>query len=228
MTDTTNARPAPPSVPAPLEVGCSPSIADPSSILHPPSSPPGFPRRPGETPRAFSAFLAFFGLGHARSLQAVADKLGENLGTVKNWSSKYDWAERLQTFNSGLLQTQARDQAACQRQEAADWNRRLHAFREQEWEAAQKLIAAAQCFLETFGEDDVRRMTLAQVSRALKVSSTIARAALVGVELPASSEPDLSPLQQQLLAGVTRVYGPPSPSSTRGASPKPQNLDPAT
>jgi uncharacterized protein YjcR len=181
---------------------------------------PAFPRLPGETPRAFSAFMAFFQLGHSRSLPALAEKLGESLGTVKNWSSKFDWSARLQAFNSSLLQTQARDQAVLQIAQAADWNRRLNLYREQEWDAAQKLIVAAQCFLETLGEEDLRRMNLAQVSRALKISSAIARSALAGAELSEASAPDLSPLQQQLLAGVKRVYGQPA-SASPASSPSP-------
>ena len=175
-----------------------------------------FPRVAGETPRAFSAFMTWFQLGHARSLAVVADKLGESPGTVKNWSSKHGWAERLQTFQAGLLEEQARQHAACQLQQAADWNRRLADLREQEWEAAQKLNVVAQCFLETCGEDEVRRMTLAQVSRAVKVSSAVARSAITGAELPASSEAALSPVQQQLLAGLTRIYGASAPA---GSSP---------
>jgi hypothetical protein len=171
---------------------------------------PSFLRFPGETPRAYSAFIAFFQLGHARSLQAVADKLGESLGTVKNWSSKFNWSERLKAFNSGLLQQQAQDQAARQLKQAADWANRLNRFREQEWDAAQKLLAAAQCFLETFGEEDLRKMTLAQVSRALKISSTLGRSALAGAELPESSDPLMSPLQQQLLHALKRLYGQPA------------------
>jgi len=190
--------PSQPLAPAPPPEPALPAPAGPSPL---------FPRLPGETPRAFSAFLAFFELGHSRSLSALADKLGEGLGTVKNWSSRYDWSARLQAFNSGLLQTRARDQAA-------DWNRRLDLYREQEWEAAQKLIAAAQCFLETFGEEDLRRMTLAQVSRALKISSTLARSALAGAGLSEPSVPEVSPLQQQLLAGVSRVYGQPAPAAS--------------
>src|SRR4051812_30098307 len=80
-----------------------------------------FPRCPGETPRAFNAFMTWFQLGHARSLQAVADKLGEGLPTLKNWSSKYDWSERLQAFNSGLLQQTVQAQTEQQRRRAADW-----------------------------------------------------------------------------------------------------------
>jgi hypothetical protein len=200
----TSSASAPPPVPA------QPASAGPA---------PAFLRLPGETPRAFSAFMAFFQLGHARSLPALADKLGEGLGTVKNWSSKFDWSGRLQSFNSGLLQNQAQAQADLQKAQAADWHRRLEQFREQEWDAAQKLITAAQCFLETFGEEEVRRMTLAQVSRALKISSQVGRLALAGAELPAASDPELSPVQQQLLNAVKRLYGqnasssPPPPSS---------------
>ena len=212
------------------------SDAAPSSPISPPSDgtpqlstinpQPTFPRVPGETPRAFSAFMAWFQLGHARSLATVADKLGESPGTVKNWSSKHGWAERLQTYQSGLLQEQARQHAAFHLQQAADWNRRLADLRELEWVAAQKLNAVAQCFLETCGEDEVRRMTLAQASRALQVSSAVARSAITGAELPASSETGLSPVQQQLLAGLTRIYGSSAPPvSSPAPSPQPSTLN---
>jgi hypothetical protein len=192
-----------------------------------PHAPPAFPRCPGETPRAFGAFMTFFQLGHARSHQAVADQLGEGFQTVKNWASKYGWTQRLHAFNSGLLEQQALDQAALNRQHAADWASRLHRFREQEWDAAQKLLAAAQCFLESFGEEDLHKMTLAQVSRALNVSSTVGRLALAGVPLPDSSDAPVSPLQQQLLDATRRLYSQAAlaarPSSRIAAAPAQPN-----
>ena len=207
--------------PTPDPIQVSGLIPHPSTL----NSQPTFPRCPGETPRAFSAFMAWFQLGHARSLATVADKLGESQGTLKNWSSKHGWAERLQTYQAGLLQEQARHHAACHLQQAADWNRRLVALREQEWDAALKLNAVAQCFLETCGEDEVRRMTLAQVSRALKISSAVARSAITGAELPPSAETELSPLQQQLLAGLNRIYGAPAPAaSSHVPDPQPSTL----
>ena len=75
---------------------------------------------PGETPRAFSAFTTFFQLGHTRSLQAVIDKLGEIPATVKKWSSKYNWTERIQSFHAGLLQQQTQIELAARQKEAAD------------------------------------------------------------------------------------------------------------
>ncbi len=194
-------------------------VADPPPAApNPPPVTDLFPRHVGETPRAFSAFCAFFQLGQTRSVQAVADQLGENPGTVRNWSAKFDWSGRIQTYNAGLLETGARAQATLQLRQAADWHRRLDLFREQEWDAAQKLIVAAQCFLESFGDDDLHRMNLAQVSRALKISSVIARSAIAGAELPASPDAE-SPLQQQLLNAVKRLYGPDSSAAAPVASP---------
>jgi len=176
-----------------------PSTLNPQQLL--------FHRLPGETPRAFGAFLVWFQLGQSRSHQAVADKLSENPATVRNWASKYDWSDRLVAFTSGLLQQQAADVAERQRKQAADWAARLDRFREQEWDAAQKLLSAAQCFLETFGDDHLQNMTLSQVSRALSISSQIGRSALAGAELPLSSEPAMAPIQQQMLEALKRLSG---------------------
>ena len=205
-------------VPAPLQVSdpISPSLAG--------GPEPNLPRCPGETPRAFSAFMTYFQLGRGRSSVAVADKLGETHGTVRNWSSKFRWAERIHAYQAGLLQAQARQHAAGQLQQAADWNRRLLDLREQEWAAAQKLNVVAQCFLETCGDDDLRRMTLAQASRALQISSSVARSAIAGAELPAAPETGLSPLQEQLLAGLTRIYGPAATSATLNSQPSALSL----
>src|SRR4051812_45856576 len=140
-----------------------------------PLNQPAFQRLPGETPRSYSAFIAWFQLGHSRSLQGVADNLDESISNIKKWSSRFAWSRRLQTFNAGLLQDQAAQIADANRKNTADWTQRLHAFREQEWDAAQKLLTAAQCFLESFGDEDVGKMTLSHVSRALRIASHIGR-----------------------------------------------------
>jgi hypothetical protein len=116
----------------------------PAAIAPAPDLPPAFPRQPGETPRAFGAFLAFFQLGHGRSLATVAEALGENPATVKNWSSKYHWSDRVNAFQSGLLQAQVQARIALQHQSAADWARRTREYRENEWAAGQKLHAAVR------------------------------------------------------------------------------------
>jgi len=211
------------------------SEADPASIRNPqsaihngptdsqPSAPskacpdtfvgglPSFPRSPGETPRAFNAFTTYFRLGHGRTLQAAADKLGEQLPTVKNWSSKYDWSERINRFNSGVLEQEAQAETEAARKTAADWAQRTQQFREQEWESAQQLLTVVQCCLENFGERDLEKIRLSELSRALNVACRMSRSAL---QNPTTDDdrPSLSPIQNELLAALDKIC-PPAPTS---------------
>jgi hypothetical protein len=200
-------------------------VASPAAQPSTRNPQPSFNPSPGETPRAFSAFMAFFDLGHARSLPGVAAQLGEKPATVKKWSSRFRWRERIQAFNAGLLQQHAEAQAALQAQQAADWARRTGEFREQEWAAAQKLLGAVQCFLDSFGDRDLEKMTLSQVSRALQISSHIARQALRGAGAP--EEPVLAPLQLELAAALKRAYHQAPAPFTGNAALNPGGASPA-
>jgi len=184
----------------------------------PPADDTCFQPATGETPRAFAAFMAFFNLGHSRSLKAVAERLDESLHAVKRWSAKYAWSERIQSFNTGLLRSSAREQAELQSRHAAAWADRLQRFREREWDASEKLNAVAKCFLESFGDEDLGKMNVDQASRAVKISSEIGRQALAGASLPASTEPELSPIQQQLLHALDVAYGQKDSSSEPSSS----------
>ena len=137
---------------------------------------------------------------------------------VKHWSSKYAWAERIQSFNTGLLRSTAREQAVIQSKHAAEWTDRLHQLREKEWATARKLSSAAECFLDSFGDEELGKMNLDQVSRALKISSDIGRQALAGAGLPAPAEPEMSPIQQQLLHALDVVYGKDDSSESSSSS----------
>jgi hypothetical protein len=183
----------------------APSSAADSSVAPPAQR---LPALPGETPRAYSAFSTFVDLGHDRTLQMVADQLGEEVFTIKKWSSKYQWTSRVQNLHAGLLSEQVQNRADILRQSDEEWASRLEHLRQQEWEVAQKLLGAARCFLESFGEDDLTRMTLAHVSRALNLSSTIARRAVLGVDPPdAMADPELPRVPTEALNSIRRVYG---------------------
>jgi hypothetical protein len=171
---------------------------------------PAFPRCPSETPRAYSAFTAYFQLGHGRTLQAVADKLSEDIGTIKRWSTKFSWGERIQSYNAGILQQQAEADAVSQREQAAQWSARMTELRLQEWTAAQKLLSAVQCYLESCGEEQLEKMTLSQVARALNIGSNISRIAIGADLTEMKTEPALSPIQIQLTDALNRAYGNPT------------------
>jgi hypothetical protein len=167
---------------------------------------PALPLGPGESPRAYSAFMIFFQLGHGRSLRAVAHKLGASIDTIKKWSSRFDWHSRIQSFNAQLLQQRAGADAAFEREQAALWSARMAELREQQWNTAQKLLAVVQCYLENFGDEQLEKTTLSQVTRALVIASKIGRMALAGIELPEKAKSVLSP------------------SQTRSNSPKPSGV----
>lgn len=198
---------APAGDPPSFEIG-PPPVADESMPCLPGSdgpSVPAFPRVPGETPRAFGAFKVFFELGHARSLPAVADQLHESLSTVKKWSGRYQWFKRIADFEAGLLQQQAEARLADSREHAADWIRRAREWRELEWESARKIRAAAQCFLDSFGDQQVEKMTLGQASRAVQIAARLARLALSDAAPSAAAAP--APIQLEIEAALKKTFG---------------------
>jgi hypothetical protein len=71
--------------------------------------------------------------------------------------------------------------------------------------------------LESFGDEEVRRMTLSQASRALCIASQISRSAIAGIELPPSPEAATSAFQEQMMEAIRRAYGEPDTLSTSAA-----------
>jgi hypothetical protein len=209
------------------EISVSPPPENPVAATVLPSVPdsavPSFPRCPGETPRAFGAFTAFFQLGHSRSLQAVADRLGEKPDTVKGWSSKYRWSERIHDFNSGLLRQQAEAQVAARRHQAAEWERRAAESRELQFMASRKLLDGALCYLENLGDQEVAKMSLGQASRALQVASRLASLALTNGMAPEA--PALVTLPAELTLAVNKVYPRPPAPPADSAAPVPPATD---
>ncbi len=175
------------------------------------AAPVTFPRASGETPRAYAAFTAYFALGHDRNIAAVAEQLGENPGTVKTWSARFRWSARMNDFHAGLLRQQVEAQLALHREHAEEWARRTRECREQEWETAQRLRAAAQCFLETIGDAQLEKMTLAQASRALQIAARLARQALSDAALPETAVH--VPIQLEMEAALQKAYGAPAPDT---------------
>jgi hypothetical protein len=156
--------------------------------------------------------MAFFELGQGRSLQAVVDRLGEKLDTVKGWSSRFRWSERIQSFNSGLLQQQVQAQVAARRQQAAEWARRAAESRELQFMASRKLFDGALCYLENLGDQEVARMSLSQASRALQVAARLASLALA--DGMAAETPAFPAVPLDFMAALKKAYGqPPSANS---------------
>jgi hypothetical protein len=56
--------------------------------------------QPGESSKAYQAFVIYRDLGADRSIQRVANELSKNRGTLTNWSHTWYWAERAAAWDS--------------------------------------------------------------------------------------------------------------------------------
>lgn len=54
----------------------------------------------GWNPRQIEAFQAYYGMGKERSLIGLAEQLGLSISTLKKWSAKLNWAEKISGMDS--------------------------------------------------------------------------------------------------------------------------------
>src|SRR4051794_8752312 len=76
-----------------------------------------FVKAPDETPEAFEGFLTFFDLKDRR-LQNVAELLDVHHATVKAWSAKFKWRERLMNYKVRLMGDRLQAEAECIKQQS--------------------------------------------------------------------------------------------------------------
>lgn len=56
-------------------------------------------RQPGETEKAYEAFLFYKNLGPGRTLAETSRKLPKNYQTLKEWKAKWKWEDRVIAFD---------------------------------------------------------------------------------------------------------------------------------
>lgn len=70
--------------------------------------------QPGESARAFQAFVAYRDLGPDRSLTKAGEMLGKNTTTIGQWSSKFGWVERARAWDGHVVRLAAPKDAELQ------------------------------------------------------------------------------------------------------------------
>ncbi len=72
-------------------------------------------RQPKETVKAYAAFVTYLELGKARSIAKAFESVGGTSGQHRHWegwSSKYNWKERADQYDSDHLEDKIRGRAA--------------------------------------------------------------------------------------------------------------------
>jgi hypothetical protein len=116
------------------------------------SAPPeavavSFDRLPGETPKAFAAFLVYRNMGADRSIVKAGRKLGKNRVTLEDWSVKYCWTERAAAYDAEQARKEQAAIDKAQAAEAAKWARRQSKHREDSFQLGQLMIRKARTIL---------------------------------------------------------------------------------
>lgn len=59
-------------------------------------------RQPGESEKAYEAFVIYRDLGIDRTITAVANELSKSRQLIERWKSKYNWSERVRMYDNEL------------------------------------------------------------------------------------------------------------------------------
>lgn len=96
-------------------------------------------RLPNESAKAYAAFRAYAEMGAGRSLSKLGQKRGKNRATFDEWSRKFQWQERLRTWDAEEAERQAMAKAEAALAAASEREKRRTQVLETVWTAQQKI-----------------------------------------------------------------------------------------
>jgi hypothetical protein len=174
------------------------------------SSPPGgeeaLPLYKGETENAYAAFYTFLGLGPTRDHQKTAEATSTSIHTIRFWSARFRWKERIQLLNARKLQGLLEAQAAQQAEAAVDWAKRCREQNELQWDSGNELLAATRECLREF-RSCPENMSLGQIANAMETSSKVCYLAVQrATAKPDASANDISALRRELEASLKKAH----------------------
>ena len=118
-------------------------------------------RQDGETAKAFEAFAIYRDMGPDRSLRKVVQSLNKNLTTIAEWSSKYDWVNRVAAWD-------AEQDRIARQQQIND----IKKMRKRHAGIAAAMLVKAATALQRIPEDEI---SASEISRMVDVASKLER-----------------------------------------------------
>jgi hypothetical protein len=197
------------------------------ALNNPPTNLP-FAPHPTESLKAFDAFLCYVDMGRNRSWRQVAAKVGVSVDSIKLWSGKYHWVERVHQYQAHILRSRLEVETAAIKATAETWAKRHDEFREREWNVGAKLLAVAHRCLDALATKDPDDATLAEVSRAIDVADRIARLSLDLATINAHLNADINAtVRIEAQTALDKIYGEPIPGEIVDVQEPPENSSPA-
>lgn len=171
-----------------------------------------FEQRPGESGKAFAAFSLWMSLPvQERSFQEVARRLQKSCTLVRRWCHRWQWRERLQSFESHMALIEREAAEATVRAKGVEWAKREQDLREEEWDLHTRAIEAAKRGLAAYMERSKVYANLADIARMLEVASKLGRLA-TGMRMDGQDEKQSGTtvgVRVEVNLALEKVYGQP-------------------
>ena len=193
-----------------------------------PTSPLQLKPIPGETLDSFEGFMCYFNLGHDRTHKQVVEKLGLHISTVKEWSAKHHWVDRILEYEAYLFNTRINSEAAAAKELALAKGEREALRRQKSTKLSNFLMQLAEKLLE---HHVLHNLDKTKLSDILKLFSIAAKIDALGAG-ETSTDPDeqeKSTLMAEVEASLKRIKIPGTPEllnqlahAANGSTPAPQ------
>jgi hypothetical protein len=165
-------------------------IPGPSLMFEPRVVKP-WERQPGESGRAFAAFVAYRETGDSRSYTGVAQKLNKSRTLVARWGARWRWQDRLSAWERNLEY----ERQVAHRKAIIEMNERHLTIARQ---CQEKILGR----LRSIGEQEINDLSVGDLAKLLAISVAVERSAL-GL----SPSTKLTPVEQDAFIPIPRPEG---------------------
>lgn len=165
-------------------------LPGPSLIFEPRVVKP-WERQPGESTRAFAAFVTYRDAGDSRSYTGVAQKLNKSRTLVARWGTRWQWQNRLSAWERNLEY----ERQVAHRKAIIEMHERHVAIAQL---SQQKILGK----LRSMGEQEINDLSVGDLAKLLAISVAVERSAL-GL----SPGTKITPVDQDEFMAIPRPEG---------------------
>jgi hypothetical protein len=193
------------------------------------NEPKLFEQQAKETAKAFEAFKLYLDLGPARSLAAVARKLGKSEGLIERWSRRHHWGERIDEHARHIAALTRTAEVQVVNEYALEHAKRRAAQEESEWQTRCELLALAREKIQEWRANPRKLGTLEGIARLLELASKLGRLSCgMATDKTEKTIEETHTLSVDFEIALKKIYGAAGPSEVVDVEAASAPLQPVT
>lgn len=160
---------------------------------------------PGETSKAFTAFVEYLRLGPQRSVEQTCRNLGKSSGTLQIWQERFAWVKRAADYDAHLIAVEHATVEAATKGKAIERLEARERHKGLEQRIAEKALKALEAW---FDKGEFRINSPRDAAYLLEIASKVGRLSLgLATEHQEVTGEGGGPVQVDLGPSLKRVYG---------------------